>query len=282
MAIAREQVKNAANNNATSVAATFNSNVTAGSLIVACFWNYFGDSNTPTLACANSVDGSMTLIQHIDDNDTEDSTPDGGVGTSAMWYVANSGGGAMTVTVSGLSGSFCELCVLEYSGVATASALDVSAEFRYSRSSHGGASTGTFTSGNITTNVADTVLVGMCGTHNGSDIYTLDSGWGNEVVNAGASGGSLCTGDQILSATATKAFSGTLSSNVNWASCIVAAFKDAGGGAPSDPEGKLVGGKLMGGGLLMGGVLTRPMWRGGWQRRRNRLPWAMTPTFGSA
>lgn len=104
--------------NATTIAKAFTSNVTAGSLLVVLVTHNGG---TGTATCADSLGQTFTLA--VGPTQTPDTTFN-----QWIFYFPNSSAGANTVTVTfSVNSNRSRLAILEYSGIATTSPLDVTA-----------------------------------------------------------------------------------------------------------------------------------------------------------
>jgi hypothetical protein len=124
----------------------FTSNVAAGSLIVVAV---SVATNTETATCAGSRNGSFTLAV----GPTRNGSLGGSEFSCWIFFFPNSAAGSETVTVTfSASLPYRRLNILEYSGIATSSALDGSAE-------NIGA-TGTADSGSDSTSVANELIFG--------------------------------------------------------------------------------------------------------------------------
>jgi len=135
----------------TTVAATFTSNVTSGSLLVASvIWKGVGGGNeTASASIADTLTSTWVAF-----GTAFSAGPDR---NGKAWYALNSGAGADTVTVT-LPGSrqFPGLIIAEYSGVKTSGALDGSSV------TTGTTATGTdgVASGSIVTTVTGDLIYG--------------------------------------------------------------------------------------------------------------------------
>lgn len=205
----------------------FGVNVTAGSALIAIVRR--GGAGTPTSITDTR---SNTWVKLIDQTVSGDHT-------LSFWYALNTTAGANTVTQNGGSGSD-RFIIAEYSGVATASAIDTSA-----------VTTGTSStpnSGNITTANADDLIIGGCSTVSGAAI-TQGSGYTLLFDVEQKVGGEY----KIVSATGTYAANFTLGASDGWG-CFVVAMKAAAGGGGGGNRAELVRGKLVGG-LLNRGLI---------------------------
>lgn len=208
MAIAQVQVPSSGSNSfGTSLGTAYGSNNTAGNLLVMGATSTEAitsvtDSNTGTPA-------SAVAITHPSE-----------AASTAIWYVMNCPSGANTVTSNTVGSAPHTNHLLEYSGVATASALDQTA----TNSAVFNTSGNTGTTG--TTAQADELLIGLIG-NEGVRTHTWGSSFTEKTDVANANSGSIA--ERIVSATGTYAGTATISSNSNWCACI-ATFKAAAGG----------------------------------------------------
>jgi hypothetical protein len=164
-----------------------------------------------------------TYRQAVQFNETLDA-PNGE--TFAIYYAENIAGGANTVTVSlSISSNTLRFAILEYSGVATASSLDVTA-----------AAQGTGTtpnSGNATTTTGGDLVLGAVVTANGAT-DTAGSGFTIEERIPAAPNTKLIAEDGIKIAAGVVSASATLAASDNWGAAL-AAFKAAAGGGGTGP-----------------------------------------------
>lgn len=169
MSLSVIQSKSATVSSGTTDAITFTSSVTAGSLIVA------------NVATANTTDSVSNVKDNV--NNTNFTLAVSKTGTSPgntyQYYFPNSASGTMTVTVTytaGLTGGDA-FWIYEVGGAATSSPVDVT-----------GSSNGTntnVTSGNITTNNANDILIGVCNL--GGSVSSSEGGWTNITNNGDGS-----------------------------------------------------------------------------------------------
>lgn len=203
MPIAFVQSNNVGFGTASSFAVAFLSNTVAGNLLL------IGISHT----------GDHTSISDSQGNTISDAFMVGADPNCHLHYIENNIGGADTVTVNYGSTQFDLGCmfVAEYSGIATASALDKTA----TATGFGGTSNSGSTA---TTTQADELLIGVTsGTHTFGS-YTPGSGWTERAdITTGRPGHYQ---EKIVSSTGAYDSTATLSTNANWAAGI-ATFKAA-------------------------------------------------------
>ncbi len=141
---------------ATSATLAFNSNNTAGNWIAVCIRaGRSGEAFTVTDSRGNTYHQAVQL------NDTLD-TPNGN--TIAIFYAENISAGANTVTVADTISATLRFAILEYSGVATANSLDVTASTQGSSTSPN--------SGNATTTASGDLLLGAIATADAEQFTT--------------------------------------------------------------------------------------------------------------
>jgi hypothetical protein len=221
MAITRVQVKTNSGNGVNSIAATFDSNVTSGNLIVAILSSYYGDSTVGSAAASDTLTNSYATAVSVVDATNITTT----VLSTYTFYALSGSGGANTVTIGSLSGSYVVLTIIEYSGMAAASVLDQANKFRQ----YSGGAEATYASGNVTTTQADELLIGAIDTLQASDIFTPDSGW-SEVGLVTNGNNSHMVFERIVAATGTYNNTGGLSPSQTGFSVTIATFKGDGGG----------------------------------------------------
>ncbi len=164
-----------------------------------------------------------TYRQAVLFNQTLD-TPNGD--TLAIFYAENIAAGANTVTVSdSISNNTLRFAVLEYSGVAPANSLDVTAMTQGT-----GASA---SSGNATTTAAGDLLLGALMTGSGVT-YTAGTGFTVEERVPAAPNTKLIAEDQIQAPAGGVAATANLSATASWGAAL-AAFKAATGGGSTAP-----------------------------------------------
>ncbi|MBZ5701485.1 MAG: hypothetical protein LAN84_06530 [Acidobacteriia bacterium] len=212
-AIARVQGCNNVKTSATQTTLTCSlaAAVGAGDLIVVeTWWDNTGDTGTVTDSLNPSGNWVSLTVQSI-----------GSTAKVQFWYVPNSASGAsdtITLTISPTA-AHLSLAAEEYSGVATASPVDVSAQ------QTGGPST-TPSGPAITTTVANDAVIGACATGGASGTWTAGAGYtlrdsttrqGNE--------------EQLNVATGSYTPNFTTGNSTSWA-CTSIAFKPSGGAPP--------------------------------------------------
>jgi len=215
MAIVREQFKVGQGSGTQSGAAvTFDTNVTAGSLLLMAVSTYQSGGLTLTVS-----DNNGNSWVEIDDNNYDGND----VAGFAYALNANSGSTTVTVTTSGVS-DYHSIVIVEVSGIETTGALD--------QSNTNTATSASWDSGNIPTTQADEYLFGAFAHDNGNRTLTEDGAWTLifEEQN-GSTDMPISVGERIVSSTLTESYSGTIAvSSPYWAG--IASFKGT-GGAPS-------------------------------------------------
>ena len=191
----------------------FSSSNTAGNWIAVCI--RAGNSNqvlTVSDSRGNTYHQAVSFKMTVD-------TPNGE--TLGIFYAENIAGGANTVTVSeSISNNTLRFAILEYSGVATASSIDVTAT---AQGVSNAASTGTPV--NV---LGGDLLLGMFTTSDPA-VFTAGTNYVIRDTVPGASNAKLVTEDQIQTTAGTAAATASLSVSDKWGAAL-AAFKAAGGG----------------------------------------------------
>lgn len=194
----------------------YGSNVTAGSMLVAVF--RCGSANV-TMAYTDTLGNSWSSA--VSNNNPLDANTELDIS-----YALNSGAGANTVN-PGTSDDTCgtrRWIIMEYSGVATSSALDQTNSATFSAATSAN-------SGNITTTQNEEVAI--CGTQSSNnDNWTISSPF-TERQN----GTKVNAGDNVLATTQTLSCTATGSSDSG--GIAIASFKApaaGGGSAPPNPR----------------------------------------------
>ncbi|MGB9405461.1 MAG: IPT/TIG domain-containing protein [Candidatus Acidiferrales bacterium] len=146
--------------------------------------------------------------------------------TLGLFYAQNIAGGANTITVSDTKSNTLRFAILEYSGVATANALDVSVAAQ-------GKSTAA-NSGNTTTTSSGDLLLGAILTA-GSANFTAGSNYVIEESVPAEPNTKLIVEDQIGTAAGTASASASLVASDYWAAAL-AAFKAGSGTGSTAPS----------------------------------------------
>ncbi len=209
---------------ASSVPLTFNSSVTAGSLLV-CFTK---SSTATATGTADDIDGAWAEI-------ATGSPLSGNGRTASVWYRANATGGTTTVTTTfdASEGSRSMACG-EYSGIATSSAFDVSVG---QEQTNPGTGTDAVTSGATAAAAQANSLAVSCSiATSGSVVYTTTTGWTSRV-NANCQGGE-CACEDINIASGTAEGTYTIDSSTEDTLTFTVIFKEPAAGGP--PVGALV------------------------------------------
>lgn len=197
-----------------TVALAYDSNVTAGSLLIC--WAYFGAGTNPAdYTCIDSLTQTFTVAN------SQVQTTDGHI--LIIFYKANSAGGANTVTVTNVTGPVgtIRMSISEFSGVATVSPLD-------QINAAQGSST-TPASGNVTPTENGELL--CCGgSGNTGTTYTAGTDF-TKVVNVPSAAACRVGGEYYVQPTA-AAHNGTWTYGTSnqWTS-VLASFKQAAAGS---------------------------------------------------
>jgi len=193
----------------TSYSLPFDSNNAAGNWIGVCVRaGPSGESFTVTDSRGNTYHQAIQLNMTVD-------TPNGD--TLAIFYAENISAGANTITVSDTISGSLRFAILEYTGVATANSLDVTASAQ-------GTSTSP-SSGNATTTASGDLLLGAVAT---ADVETFTAPNGVQIRAFVPSEPStkLIAEDQIQAAAGTAAATASLGASDPWGA-VLATFKKA-------------------------------------------------------
>lgn len=194
---------------ASSGTIAFPSNIAAHNLIVVVVKSAGGDTSLPSDTLGNIYLSNSSLVNLLK-----------GSNRLSIYYAEDSKAGANTVTVSTTGASAIRVAIFEYSGLATAGALDQAAGAT-------GSST-TPASPTVTTTAAPELVVGGLETASAGTIVS-GTGYSLEQCRESCSSGSLGTEDQILSGNASLAATWTIGGSLAWAS-MIATFRT---GAPT-------------------------------------------------
>lgn len=197
----------------TSLTDTLSTSTFAGHLLVLSASVYTGSTNQIKLVSDSAGNtwtriGSYAVAGHNSDGE--------------MWYAANAAA-VTSVTVQTSNPALVALQVQEFSGVATASPLDVSA---------GTANTSTSpASGSVTPTAATDLAVGFIAGHASAEQISVTaagySAQGQQTSNGGGSAiATIVSGYQVLTSSGGQNFSGSFTSPMYWAAGIVC-FKAA-------------------------------------------------------
>lgn len=229
MAISFVQSKtsDSTNNYVNSISATFTSNVSAGSLLLAFIDTT--STNDETTATLTDTNGN-TWTRLVNFANTTDAS------TIQCWYVLNANAGATQVNYL-MSANFRQrtMGILEFSGVATTSAVDgtptTTAVNGYTQT-HG--------SGNLTTTNANDLIIGAMGGNNGDATLTSESGqgWGSSLIQAGYTGSFSKLGIQYKIVAATGTYQSTFIDTTQYMTSanMITAFKEASAGPSPSPS----------------------------------------------
>jgi hypothetical protein len=194
---------------ASSYTPAYNSNVTAGNLLVALI--YPSGTNSVT-SVTDSLSQTWTQISGASGTTTD---------AAYIYYQKNTAGGACTLTITLGAASNCNPIIYEFSGLDTSAPLDQS-------NTATGTSTST-TSGTVTTTVANELLIG--GAHVGGTINAGESGW---TAIAPTTRGNLAEYIIVSSIQTNVAATGTQGSATYRGN--IATFKAASGGTVTLPS----------------------------------------------
>ena len=152
-------------------------------------------------------------------------TPNGD--TLGIFYAENIAGGANSVTVSdSINGSALRFAILEYSGIASANSLDVTAAAQGTSAAPN--------SGTVATTAAGDLLFGVVVTSNAAT-YVAGTGFTVEDRVPAAPSTKLMDEDQIQTAAGNASASASLGTSDIWAAAL-AAFRAASGGGATGPS----------------------------------------------
>jgi hypothetical protein len=178
-------------------------------------------SDTTSLATPtdNATGGSSTYVQQYNDAVST-------FNRLGLFYSTQVKSGVTTVSIANPAASNMAITVIEYSGTATSSPVDVA--------SAQATGTGvTATSASVTTTNSGDVLVGHFGNITATNTWTVGTNYGNLVSNPDAAGGyTQATEDRLPgSSGAFTASAGEGNVDATWAAYIVS-FKPAASGPP--------------------------------------------------
>jgi hypothetical protein len=197
----------------TSAALAFPSNNAAGNFIAVAVRSFLPNQ---TFTVSDSI-GNVYHQAFTFNNNSDD--------TLALYYAQNIAAGPNTVTVAVSTASSIRFAILEYSGVATSNALDVTATSTLSNASP--------TSGNTTTSAARDLLLGVFATQS-FRTFTAGTGYTIEEAVSAAPSTALMIEDATQAAPGTVAATASLNSSDLWGGGL-AAFRPAASGSNSPP-----------------------------------------------
>ena len=145
--------------------------------------------------------------------------------TLAVFYAENISGGANTVQVSSTQSGTLRLAILEYSGVATTNALDVTAAAQGTSAAP--------TSGNATTTANGDLVIGVFSTADPANV-TAGTGFALRSAVPANPNAKLAVADRVQTAAGSAAAAASLGATTTWGS-VFAAFRP--GAAPSGVPG---------------------------------------------
>ncbi len=190
--------------------------LTANNLIVVCIGYTQGSGET--VSSVTDTAGNTYLSAVADDN------PNTASYRSEIWYKENAAGnGSNTpvVTFSGTGQTYVTVLSLQYSGVATSSAIDGTAGC----SAHNG---NDITTAGITTTVADTVIVAAAWLfHDSSAGWTPPTNYTNQIQTTNKMGAAF---DRIVTATQSSVALTASNAETSGLVMVAAAFEQASGG----------------------------------------------------
>jgi hypothetical protein len=213
---------------ATSGTLGFNSNNAAGNFIAVVIR---GGAAGESFAVSDSNGNIFNLA--VMQNQTADGD------TLAIYYAMNIGSGANSVTVTQTAFTTLRFAILEYSGVATTSALDVATSAQGSGTSA--------SSGSVTTIANGDLLLGGMMTSTTGVTYTAGTGYTSEEIVPATPRTKLAVEDQMQASAGSTSATATFSTSQDWAAGL-AAFRAArksssgssgGDGLGSDSQGLL-------------------------------------------
>lgn len=181
----------------TTIQLAFTAGVTAGNLIFA----HVGSENQNASACSDNQGNRYSPVA--------DSVTYFDTSRHRQFYAIATTGGSVTVTCTfAASAPWRALTIAEYSGVSTSAPLHLT--------NHATGASGTLNSGNVTTTVANVLLIGAGSTWDSNSFtagtnYTLRSSAGPQGLE-----------DRIVSATGTFGATMNQSANLNWGMRIAA------------------------------------------------------------
>lgn len=207
-------------------ATTASITMTGGNAIIVALDNYY--STSAYVFSHTCSDGTNSYTKVFDKSDFANG------GSSEVWVALNITGGSRTVSCSQSSSGQVTIRVMEFSGIKTSSAFDVSSGQEAGSTS--------FTSGTTSTTAqANELLIGSIAVTNGN--HSGGAGWTDLGQYSAASGVNMQTSYKIVSATGTYAYTGTTDTTIS--RVLIATFKDVnpsggGGGGAATPPGRLL------------------------------------------
>ena len=144
--------------------------------------------------------------------------------TLGLFYAESIAGGANTISVSdSISGGTLRFAILEYSGVATANSLDVTATAQGTSNAPG--------TGTVTTTASGDLVIGVLSTAE-PRTFTAGSGYVIQERVPVAPNTKLVVEDRILATAGPVSANGTLNSSDTWGAALAAFRPAVGGGGP--------------------------------------------------
>lgn len=184
--------------------------VTAGDLLVVAVTQYFAATHTVTDSQGNTYSSAGSQVTNGFDVNVR----------GQVFYAIAGSSGSVTITVTPSTSCVMSMAAHEYSGNASSSPLD-------STANAGGSST-TPSSGSVTVSNAGSLLFGLLIPANAMSGETAGSGFTLRYTASANEG--IATEDQVVSTNTAASFS--VSSSINW-SAIGVSFKPSTGGGGS-------------------------------------------------
>jgi hypothetical protein len=192
----------------TSLLLAFPSNNTAGNWIGVCIRaGQVNQTFTVKDSRGNTYKKAIQFSETLDDN------------SFAIYYAENIAGGANTVTVTDTIDKTLRAVILEYSGVATSSSLDVVAATQGNSATPNSGTAATTANGDL---ILGAIITGSPG------VYTAGSGYSIEESVPAAPQTKVIVEDQIQATAGAASASATLGGAGTWGAGV-AAFKPSGG-----------------------------------------------------
>lgn len=223
IALVSGQVNDNSNDaSATTIAVSFPSNVTAGSLLVC------------GVVCDNAASASVSTVVGSSSGSWTNAINAERVGDQILscWYKENAAGGADTITATyNASHTFRRMIIAEYSGAATSSALDKTSSNLQEPAS---TSTDAATSGSQTTTTNNQLIVGFIHVLAGGSI-TITAGTNFTKRDDTTNAAQLAMEDRILATAGSVAATFTLGTSQNTLTAMMTFSETSIGGGGSRP-----------------------------------------------
>lgn len=224
MSISRLQANGGNGAAITSLGVAYSSNVTAGSLLIACIRD--GSSVNNVNASITDSNNAGNWTKAIERDLTVD------LDTAAIYYRLNAASGATTVTYhTGQGAGTLRMVIIEYSGIATSSALDQTS------SGYNASSTAPNSGATATLAQATELALGYGDQVNApSGAWTAGGGYtlvSDAFTASGQNQLKLGVSELFTASTAAQTATFTIPTTADEWSCMIATFKGAGAGAPT-------------------------------------------------